>query len=639
MCGIAGQFRSDAESPIDRDTLGRMTSVLAHRGPDGDGFYVAPGIGLGHRRLSVIDLASGAQPMANEDRTVWVAFNGEIYNFDPLRRLLESLGHRFQSRTDTEVIVHAYEEWGDRAVERFRGMFAYALWDGRRRRLLLVRDRLGVKPLFYSRTPHGLSFGSEIKALLQDPAVDRRWSAEAIDAYLALSYVPSPGSAYVAIEKLPPGHYLVAEGERVSVHQYWDLALHDPDDAERLDAATERVWLDRLEGAVDEAVRLRLVSDVPLGAFLSGGIDSSTVVAAMVAHAPGRVVTTSVGFDEAAFNELESARIVARALATDAHETVVRPQIADLLPRLAWHFDEPFSDSSAVPTFYVSRAARERVTVALSGDGGDEVWAGYARHYVEQREMQVRRWLGPAAPLAGRVATALPLRVKGTRSLRHLAVSPAEACARKHAYGQFEADERRALYSGDFARSVAGADPLAFMRAHYHRCASGDPVTRALYVDLKTYLPDDILVKVDRMSMAVSLEAREPLLDHELVTLAASVPTALKLRRGRGKYLLRRLLARRLPAAIVNRPKQGFAVPIAAWLRGPLKPVVDDLLLGSRFAGRGIFDVPVVRRLWREHADGSGDHRHRLWSLIMLELWFREFVDGPTAASKAGVAA
>jgi asparagine synthase (glutamine-hydrolysing) len=398
MCGIAGKFNFDPARPIDRERLTAMTSVVAHRGPDADGFFVGPGVGLGHRRLSIIDLSTGDQPLTNEDRTIWVVFNGEIYNFAEIRTELESFGHRFRTHTDTEVIVHGYEQWGDRVIDRFRGMFAFALWDERRRRLLLVRDRLGVKPLYYCASASGVTFGSEIKSLLEDPDVPREWSAEALDAYLTLQYVPCPQTMYRAVRKLPPGHLLVAEHGRVSVKRYWDLTFTGDGDAAR-----ENEYLERLDALVIESVRLRLVSDVPLGAFLSGGIDSSAVVAAMAETCPGRVVTTTVGFDEDWFNEIEYARTVARHLGVEQHETIVHPDIVDLLPKIAWHFDEPFADSSAVPTYYVSQAAREHVTVALSGDGGDELWAGYARHRVEQWELNARRWLGPlGATIAGR---------------------------------------------------------------------------------------------------------------------------------------------------------------------------------------------------------------------------------------------
>src|SRR5438067_2776787 len=631
MCGIAGKFNFDAANPIDRERLTAMTAVLAHRGPDADGFYVHEGIGLGHRRLSIIDLSTGDQPLSNEDSSVWVVFNGEIYNFADIRSELESSGHRFRTHSDTEVIVHAYEQWGDALVDRFRGMFAFALCDQRRRRLLLARDRLGVKPLYYAVTQSGVTFASEIKALLEDPDVPREWSVEALDAYLALSYVPTPRTMYRAVAKLPAAHLLVAERGRVSIKSYWDL--HFTGDG---DPARENEYLEQLDALVAESVRLRLVSDVPLGAFLSGGIDSTAVVAAMAdACGADRVVTTSVGFDEHAFNELEHARTVARHLGVRQHEKIVKPDVVDLLPKLAWHLDEPFADSSAVPTYYVSKAAREHVTVALSGDGGDELWAGYARHRVEQWETAARQWLGPTGGrIAGRVAARLPIGVKGTRSLRHLALSPAEACALKHAYGLFEGGVRGSLYAADFAREVRDADPFAGFRLAYDSCPSPDPIDRALYVDVKTYLVDDILTKVDKMSMAVALEARVPLLDHELIEFAATVPAALKLKNGRGKHLLRRLLERRVPKSIVDRPKHGFEAPTGEWLRGPLAPMVDDLLLDGRLRSRGVFNDEAVARLWREHRSGSHDHRHRLWSLVMLELWFREFLDG-TAQNRA----
>jgi asparagine synthase (glutamine-hydrolysing) len=631
MCGIAGKFNFDRARSVDRERLSAMTSVIAHRGPDAEGFYVAEGIGLGHRRLSIIDLTTGAQPLANEDSTVWVAFNGEIYNFAEVRALLEQAGHRFRTHTDTEVIVHAYEEWGEQSVERFRGMFAYALWDERRRRLVLVRDRLGVKPLFYAATAFGVTFGSEIKAILEDPDVAREWSAEAIDAYLTLGYIPCPRTIYSHIAKLAPGHLLVAENGGVSIRPYWDLTFPGKGDPRR-----ENEYLERLDSLITESVKLRLMSDVPLGAFLSGGIDSSAVVAAMVETSSSRVVTTTVGFGEEAFDELEYARVVARHLGTESHERIVTPDVVDLLPKLAWHFDEPFSDSSAVPTYYVSAAAREHVTVALSGDGGDELWAGYPWHRVERWEHQARQVLGTTASrVAGRLAQRVPLAVKGSRSLRHLALSPDEACARKHAYNGFDSEGRRAMYSPDFADAVRDADPLATFRQAYQTCSSSDPLDRTMYVDVKTYLADDILTKVDKMSMAVSLEARDPLLDHKLLEFAATVPSSLKLKNGQSKYLLRRVLQRRVPKSIVDRPKHGFEAPIGEWLRGPLAPMVDDLLLDGRFRARGIFNDKAIARLWQEHKSGARDHRHRLWSLVMLELWFRQFADRTSASKMA----
>jgi asparagine synthase (glutamine-hydrolysing) len=626
MCGIAGKFNFDVSSPIDRGGLAAMTDAVSHRGPDADGFYVAPGIGLGHRRLSIIDLSSGQQPMTNEEGTVWVVFNGEIYNFMEVRAVLQQAGHRFRTRSDTEVIVHAYEQWGEDAVQRFRGMFAFAVWDEPKRRLLLVRDRLGIKPLYYAVTPAGVTFGSEIKSILQDRDVPQQWSPEALDMYLALLYVPTPRTIYQHIDKLPPGHYLVAENGQVAVRQYWDLTFTGDGDPAREDE-----YLERLGELVTEAVRIRLISDVPLGAFLSGGVDSSVVVAAMVRSASSRVLTSSVGFDEEGFSELGYAREVAAFLGCDIHEKVVRPDVADLLPKLAWHFDEPFADSSAIPTYYVSAVARERVTVALSGDGGDELWAGYARHSVEHWEARARRWLGESAGhVVGRLGRLVPLGIKGARSLRHLALTSSDACAQKHAYGQFESGARSSLYHRDFLQALGPTDPLGGFRRAYESCQSSDPLDRALYVDVKTYLVDDILTKVDKMSMAVSLEARVPLLDHRLLEFAATVPSALKLKNGRQKHLLRRHLETKIPAAVVDRPKHGFTVPIHEWLRGPLAPMVGDLLFDGRLRSRGLFDEPAVERLWREHRLRTRDHRHRLWSLVMLELWFRRFIDEST---------
>jgi asparagine synthase (glutamine-hydrolysing) len=632
MCGIAGRYHYDPAQPVDRDVLIAMTDAVAHRGPDAAGYFQAPGIGLGHRRLSIIDLATGDQPLANEDGTVQVVFNGEIYNFAEVRSELVARGHRFRTSSDTEVIVHGYEEWGERCVQRFRGMFAFGLWDSTAHRLLLARDRFGVKPLYYADLPGvGLVFGSEIKSILENADVPRGWRADALDAYLTLLYVPAPDTIYQAIRKLPPAHVLVAERGQVRISRYWDLSF--PGDG---DATREEEYLEELDRLMREAVRLRLISDVPLGAFLSGGIDSSTVVAYMKETSDTRPVTMSVGFEDQAYDEVEHAEAVARHLDCEFHALVANPQVEDLLPKLAWHFDEPFADSSAVPTYYVSKAARELVTVALSGDGGDELWAGYTRHKVEHAEQRVRGALGGASRVAGWLAQALPLSVKGARSLRHLASSPDQAYALKHAYGMFEPGAKSRLYSGDFAASIRHADAFASFRDAWRDCPSRDPMDRALYVDARTYMIDDVLTKVDRMSMAVSLEAREPLLDHKLLEFAARVPMALKLKNGRSKYLLRRLLEKRVPASIIDRPKRGFAAPIGEWLRGPLRAMTTELLLDGRLRDRGIFEPREVARLWSEHRDGRADHRHRLWQLIMLELWFRRFIDGsgaPAAAS------
>ena len=623
MCGIAGRFNYDPHRPIEHDLIVAMTDAVAHRGPDAAGYYEGPGIALGHRRLSIIDLTTGDQPLGNEDGSVQVIFNGEIYNFAEVRTELIAEGHSFRTSSDTEVIVHGYEQWGARCVDRFRGMFAFAVWDSKARRLLLARDRLGVKPLYYSELPGvGLVFGSELKSLLEDPAVSREWRADAVDAYLTLLYVPAPDTIYRSVHKLPPGHVLIADANGIRASQYWNLEFSGEGDATREDA-----YLEELDALLRESVGLRLVSDVPLGAFLSGGIDSSTVVAYMKEASDRPPVTIAVGFDHETYDEVQHAETVARHLGCEFHALVADPRVEDLLPRLAWHFDEPFADSSAVPTYYVSKAARGLVTVALSGDGGDELWAGYARHRVEHWEQRARSSLGAARHLAGWLGRALPLSVRGSRSLRHLAFAPDQAYALKHAYGMFEPDAKSRLYTRDFSDAVRHADAFASFRTAYRECASADPMDRALYVDARTYMIDDVLTKVDRMSMAVSLEAREPLLDHKLLEFAARVPIALKLKDGRSKYLLRRLLERRVPRSITTRGKRGFAAPIGEWLRGPLAPMATELLMDGRLRDRGIFEPREVERIWNDHRTRRADHPHRLWQLVMLELWFRQFID------------
>ena len=443
-----------------------------------------------------------------------------------------------------------------------------------------------------------------------------------LDAYLTLLYVPAPDTIYKGIHKLPPAHVLVAERGRVRVTRYWNLEFTGDGDARKEDD-----YLAELDHLLREAVGLRLISDVPLGAFLSGGIDSSAVVAYMAEASATPPVTIAVGFDHQDFDEVQHAERVARHLGCDFHALTASPRVEELLPKLAWHFDEPFADSSAVPTYYVSQAARQLVTVALSGDGGDELWAGYTRYRVEHWEQRVRSALGPATRLAGWVGQALPLSVKGARSLRHLACGADHAYALKHAYGMFEPDAKTRLYSGDFRREVNGYDPFASFRDAYQACTSDDPLDRSMYVDTQTYMIDDVLTKVDRMSMAVSLEAREPLLDHKLLEFAARVPASLKLKGGRSKYLLRRVLEGKVPQTILERRKSGFSAPIGDWLSGPLAPMATELLLDGRMRERGIFNPREVTRLWDEHRRHQSDHQHRLWQLVMLELWFRQFID------------
>jgi asparagine synthase (glutamine-hydrolysing) len=614
-----------------------MTSIMRHRGPDADGFHVGCGVGLGHRRLSIIDLSTGDQPIYNEDRTKAIVFNGEIYNFPELRQDLEDRGHRFASRTDTEAILHAYEEYGDRCVERLRGMFAFAIWDATARRLFLARDRVGKKPLYYHHTPGRLLFGSELKALTADPSVNRELSLEALDAYLSFGAVPAPWTIYRGIEQLPPAHYLVWEGGRIRKAEYWDVVLHQGS------LRNEAEYLEEFDALFNEAVGMRMISDVPLGAFLSGGVDSSIVVASMAGYSSRPVATTTIIFNEREFNEAPHARAVARTFGTDHQEVTVEPQAAEILPSLVWHLDEPFADSSALPTYYVCRAARERVTVALSGDGGDEVFAGYAwRYYLNRVEHQVRRrlpgWfrrgcLGPLASVWPK-GDRLPRPLRWKFFLRNLSLEP------EYAYfcdmSLFTPEDKRALLTRDFRRVLNGHEPASLFGEKFARVAGLDHLSRILYVDTKTYLPNDILVKVDRMAMANSLEVRSPLLDHKIIEFAATLSPDLKFRRRTPKYLLKRYLERFLSADLIHRPKQGFSIPLAEWLRGELRETAWDLLLSQRPRCRGYFAPEAVQHLWEAHQRRVRDHSHHLWTLMVLELWHRLFVDQLPSASLPG---
>jgi asparagine synthase (glutamine-hydrolysing) len=628
MCGISGIVYSDPRHPVDRALMRRLTTTLAHRGPDADGFLWDAGAALGHRRLSIIDLSTGDQPIYNEDRTKAVVFNGEIYNFRAVRAELEQRGHRFATASDTEVIVHAWEEYGDACVSRLRGMFALAAWDLSRRRLLLARDPVGKKPLYYVHDGERLLFASELKALLCDPSVKRSVSLEALDDYLTFGAVPAPRTIYSEVHQLPPAHYLVWEEGRVRLTEYWDLSYR-PAPPRREDE-----YLEQFGAIFDEAVRLRMISDVPLGAFLSGGVDSSAVVASMAAQSAKPVITTTIAFADEAFNEAPHARAVAQALGTDHTEMVVEAKAAEILPTLVWHLDEPFADSSALPTFYVARAARQRVTVALSGDGGDEVFAGYEWRYgLNMLEARVRRAIpGPVRRgLLGPLSTVwpkadrLPRPLRWKFFLRNVGLDAEEAYF--HDMSVFTPLEKRSLWSDEMRRTLNGYDPFPAFRRHFDRVREAEHLNRLLYVDLKTWLANDILVKMDRMAMASSLEVRSPLLDQKVIEFAAGLPTDLKLHRGTSKYLLKRHAERRVPASAIHRPKMGFSIPLAAWLRGGLRDMAEDLLLSDRARGRGYFDPGSIRAMWTRHQAGRQDHCHQLWALMMLELWHRQFLD------------
>ena len=633
MCGIGGKLYFDPARAVEYRVLERMNAVQAHRGPDDSGIYCEGAVGLAHRRLSIIDLSpAGHQPMANEDGTVWIVFNGEIYNFQTLRSRLAGGGHCFRSHTDTEVLLHLYEEQGVGCLELLRGMFAFAIWDAPRRLLFLARDRLGKKPLCYQQDAEAFRFASEAKAILQDSAVEARPDPAGISQYLTYGYVPSPGSAFQGMRKLPPAHYLLCRDGKVEVVRYWRLRR-----GQKLERP-EGEWCQEIVTRLEEAVRLRLISDVPLGAFLSGGIDSSAVVA-MMSHASSKPVKTfSIGFEEPEYDELHYARLVAERFGTEHHELVVRPDAAAVLPKLAWHYDEPFGDSSAVPTYYVAQMTRRYVTVALNGDAGDENFGGYDRYVANLLAASFDRWPGAELfrhairwglylwPLSSRRTSLLS---RGRRFLDGLTEVPERRYARWfcHFYGERKDD----LLSPEFRASLNGADALDLLLTAYRESDAPDFVDATLGVDAALYLPDDLLVKVDIASMAHSLEARSPFLDHEFMEFAATIPSDLKVRGRTKKYILKRALGDLLPEAILHRPKMGFGVPIDHWLRHELRDLAYDTLLGPRCLGRGYFRPETVQRLLDEHVRRRRNWHYLLWTLLMLELWHRTYVDGDGA--------
>ncbi len=618
MCGLAGKLVFDGES-VAPSLLRRMCDTLAHRGPDDEGYYISSQIGLGHRRLAIIDLTSGRQPISNEDRSIWVMLNGEIYNYVELREDLLRKGHRFRTATDTEVIVHLYEERGDEFVQSLRGMFALALWDERSSTLLLARDRVGKKPLYYSVLDRsGLVFASELRAVVEDRNVRREIDPEAIDAFLSLQYVPTPLTIYKSIRKLPAGHLLRCSSAGVALREYWDVPFRDTT------TAPVEEWSEELAATLQEAVRVRLRSDVPLGAFLSGGIDSSAIVAFMAQQLPQSVVTCTATFDDAAHDERAHAREVAAHFGCDHREQAVQPDLIDLPARIVRAFDEPFADPAAIPNYLLAAAAREHVKVALTGDGGDELFAGYWRHSRQRLERRLRGAFGPVATTL--VPAIAPwIAPAGRRAgLAPLGMPPDQAYAWKHCGLLFDPTLKNRLYSDGMAIASREFDPSLRFRRYYQRCPIRDPLSKALYVDLKTSLPDGILVKVDRTSMAHGLEIRSPLLDHTVVEFAARVPSALKLGRRRGKHLLAMALADRVPGTVLDRPKHGLTTPIARWLRCEWRDVAEDCLLGKAAVGRGLFEPRFVESLWRTHLAGQDLYTQHLWTLVALELWHRQ---------------
>jgi len=629
MCGIAGFVDIDPNARPDLNLIHRMCEVIRHRGPDDEGIHVEPGAALGMRRLSIIDLAGGHQPIHNETGTIRVVFNGEIYNYQELRDELEALGHRFYTASDTETIVHAYEEWGEDSFSRLQGMFGLAIWDQPSRTLLLARDRAGQKPLHYAERNGRLYFGSEIKSLLAAPAIEPRLNAAALDHFLAFLYTPRDTSIFEDIHKLPPGHYLRWRDGRSTVRQYWRIAADEPF------AGTEAEAVEALRSVLRDAVRSHMISDVPLGAFLSGGVDSSAVVGMMAQASPRPVKTFSIGFDDPDYDELEHARTVARHFGTDHHEFVVRPDGLAILDDLIGHFDEPFADSSAIPTWYVSEIARRHVTVVLSGDGGDELFGGYDRYLPHPRVARFDRIAVPGMRTAAAIAwPLLPHGVKGKNFLRHVARDAEGRYLDSIAF--FHADERAALYSGDL-RSAVGAGAERTLAGHFERFRALPHDSRLMRFDFETYLPEDVLTKVDRMSMAHSIESRVPLLDNRVIDFAASLPAPFKIRNGRRKHILKETLRTLLPDGILARRKQGFGIPIGTWFRGGLTGLFADVLDVPRTRQRGYFDPAFVGRLLREHLSGERDHTLRLWQLLVFELWHRQYLDVPARSSAAHV--
>ncbi|HEU0217891.1 MAG TPA: asparagine synthase (glutamine-hydrolyzing) [Stellaceae bacterium] len=636
MCGIAGVLLAQPNVPRGEleARLWAMTGAVRHRGPDDQEIWTDGLAGLAQARLAVIDLSDAAnQPIGSQDGSVWLTFNGEIYNFAAIRADLEKLGYVFRSRGDAEVIANGWHAWGPRVFDRMRGMFALALWDTRARRLILARDRLGKKPLYYAPTRSGLLFGSEIKALLTWPGMSRAPNLTAIDHYLSLQYVPAPETAFAGIHRLPAAHYLAVSPDpdgtwrNAELVRYWRLPEPNAARSGRPSEELER----ELVAHLDEAVRLRLIADVPLGAFLSGGIDSASIVATMARVGGGRVKTFTIGFGDPRFDETRYARMVAERYGTEHEEHLVEPDAIAVLPRLVWHYGEPFADPSAIPTYYVSEMARRKVTVALNGDGGDEAFLGYPRYQAMQHLARLDRLPGWGRLALARLLTCAPAGLQRELKLQRIRdVLEASAGRAEQRYGGtivFFADRDKAAGYGEAMRSHLDHSALDLL-APYFAAANG-LVAGANWADLHTYLPDDLMVKVDVASMAHGLETRSPLLDHVLLEWVAGIPADVKLAGGRTKALFKRAMEPYLPREVIYRKKMGFGVPIDEWLRAELKPLAYDTLLSPSARERGLFRSDYVRGLLDEHCSGTRDHHYRLWALLMLELWFRMWIDAP----------
>ena len=629
MCGIVGKY-SLKQIPVSNDLLHDMCDVIVHRGPDDEGYYINGNIGLGMRRLSILDLQTGNQPIHNESKDIWIVYNGETYNCPELRAELERKGHKFYTRSDTEVIVHCYEEYGDECVSKLNGMFAFAIWDSRRRRLLLARDRLGIKPLFYTVSDGSLLFASEIKSILQDRTVKREVNLHALHNFLSLNYIPHPDTIFKGIYKLPPGHTLTCDGEgRIKIREYWDVKFgQSPESADS--------YAEELREKLKESVRLRLLSDVPLGVLLSGGIDSSSIAALMSSLVDEPIKTFSIGFEEKSFNELEYARIVANMYGTDHHEMIVKPNAVELLPKLVWHFDEPFADSSAIPTYLVSKMAREHVKVVLSGEGGDEVFAGYetyAAYRAAELYSRIPRLI--RKKLIRPIVHSLPASTKKVSfdyKAKIFVDGDDFSPERRHYWWKliFSEDAKKQLYSQEMLSDNIFDDSFGEFAKYFDRTDAVDMLNRILYVDTKVYLANDILVKSDRSSMANSLELRVPMLDHNVVEFAASIPPELKLNGFQKKYILKKAMEPLLPKKILYRKKKGFSIPASSWLRNELKEMVLDVLSPAQLKRTGFFNPEYVKELLNQHFHGVKDNSRPIWGLLTFMLWHRTFMERST---------
>lgn len=613
MCGIVGAFHFRSQRPVDRALVHQMNEQIVHRGPDDEGLHTDSELGIGMRRLSIIDLDSGRQPVFNEDGSIAVVFNGEIYNFQEIRRELESKGHHFQTRSDTEVIVHLYEELGEDFPTRMNGMFAIALWDSRKRKLVLVRDRLGVKPLYYALTRDGIVFGSELKCVLQADGVDREVDHQALYHYFTLGYIPHPLTIYRQVRQLPPAGRLVITRDGVAEDRYWTLRQKIDTSLDRREAG------ERLRELLVDAVRIRMISDVPLGAFLSGGLDSSITVALMAQQSSGPVKTFHIDFEDKNYSERDFARGVSKRYGTEHHEFVVQPSAVQVLDDLVRHFDEPFADSSAIPTYYVSKLTREHVTVALAGDGGDESFGGYTRY---QRILARSNWPAPVRAVAGYLGAAaqrcLPRSAPGKRYLGSLGMDN----GRFFSVGTSESHSRE-LFAGDFLRALNGTSTYELIRGHLEAADPSDPLAPFAFLDLHRYLPDDILTKVDRMSMAHSLEVRAPFLDYRVVEFAAQMPAAWKLGDAGTKLILKDVFAPDLPDEILQPRKRGFSIPLADWLRGDLLPDLDDAIQDANASASGILNMREIQAMRNEHVSGARNWASELWRFLFFERWWR----------------